>query len=151
MSTEWTGDLVLENEDLDRQHAMLFARLGIVSGLLDAGTTAEVQDAVIAFGDALMAHLSSEEALMDESLFPDRGRHKSAHEMFVSDYLQMKEELREKGPTPLVAEWVRTRIPEWLWFHVWWNDAPLAAHLARRRPPQPGEARRRKGDGRHLS
>lgn len=150
MSTDWTREMALDHEELDRQHASLFARLGTVSALLDAGTRAELERAVSALGDELMAHLASEEALMEETLYPERGRHKSAHELFVADFLRLREELREKGPTPFVAEWLRIRIPEWLTFHIRVNDAPLVAHLARRRP-QPGDARPRNGDGRRLS
>lgn len=149
MAADWTHDLILDVEDLDRPHAVLVARLATAGALLDA-PRAELEQAVSAFIDDLMAHLAAEEALMEETLYPERARHKSAHEMFVSDLLQLREELREKGPTPVVGEWIRTRIPEWFRFHVKVNDAPLAAHLARRRP-QPGDARQRKGDGRRLS
>ena len=150
MSADLTPDLLLDQPDLDRNHALLLARLGRIAAALD-GPRPEIEAAASAFADELMAHLAAEEALMEETLYPERGRHKSAHELFVADFLQMREELREKGPTPVVEEWVRTRIPEWLRFHIRVNDAPLAAHVARRRP-QPGDVVRRKGDGnRHLS
>jgi hemerythrin-like metal-binding protein len=149
MSVDWTHDLVLDSDEMDRHHAILFARLGNAAALLDAGRP-ELEQVVAKLADDLMAHLSAEEAVMEETAYPDRCRHKSAHELFLADFLQMREELREKGPTPLVADWIRTRIPEWLRFHIRVNDAPLAAHLARR-SPQPGDARRRKGDPRRLS
>lgn len=149
MSTEWTQDLVLDQPELDRQHAMLFARLQRATAALD-GTTAEADAAVGKFADELMAHLAAEEALMEESLFPERTRHKSAHEIFVADFLRMRDELRELGPTPAVAEWLAKRLPEWLRFHIRMNDAPLAAHLVRR-AQRPGDARQRKGDTRRLS
>lgn len=149
MSSEFTSEMVLDQPELDREHALLMTRLGNLAGALD-GSRAEAEEAAAAFADQLMAHLAAEEALMEETLYPERGRHKSAHELFVADFLQMREELREKGLTPLVVGWVQTRIPEWLRFHIRVNDVPLAAHLARRRP-QPGDALRRKGDGRRLS
>ncbi len=150
MSADLTADDLLDHPDLDRHHALLLARLGRVAGVLDRPRD-EIDAAVSAFADELMAHLASEEALMEDTLYPERARHKSAHELFVADFLQMREELREKGPTPVVEEWIRTRIPDWLRFHIRVNDAPLAAHVARRRP-QPGDVVRRKGDGnRHLS
>jgi hemerythrin len=149
MSSEWTHDLVLQNEELDRHHAILFARLGNASEALE-GSTDEVEEAVAKFADDLMAHLTAEEALMEEAGYPDRGRHKSAHELFLADFVQLRAELRELGPTAHVAEWIRARIPEWLRFHVRVNDAPLADYLARHKP-QPGDARQRKGDTHRLS
>ncbi|MGC3996268.1 MAG: hypothetical protein QM767_01515 [Anaeromyxobacter sp.] len=49
------------------------------------------------------------------------------------DLNQLGGELAQKGPTPLVAEWLRVRVPEWLRFHIQVNDARLAEHLLRRR------------------
>jgi hemerythrin len=149
MGIEFDKEMVLDHPELDRHHAVLFARLASAVGTLD-GTTAEVESAVSRFADELLSHLAGEEALMEETAFPDRKRHRSAHELFVADFLQMRTELREKGPTPLVAEWIRTRIPEWLRFHVRVNDSVFAAHLARRRP-QPGDARQRTPDRRFRS
>ena len=149
MSSEFTSEMVLGQKDLDREHALLMTRLGNLAAALD-GSGVEAAEAADAFADQLMAHLAAEEALMEETLYPERRRHKLAHELFVADFLQMRGELREKGLTPLVVGWVRTRIPEWLRFHIRVNDVPLAAHLARRRP-QPGDTSRRKGDGRRLS
>jgi hemerythrin len=149
MSADWTHDLILDHEELDRQHAVLFGRLQTAAALVD-GRRAELEVAVAAFADDLFAHLAREEELMEESLYPERGRHKSAHELFVADFLQMRAELSANGVTPPVADWIRTRIPEWLRFHVRVNDAPVAAHLARKRA-EPGDVTVRRRDGRRLS
>lgn len=149
MSAEWTHDMILDHEELDRQHAILFARLQMAAGLLDA-TRAELEQAIAAFADDLFAHLAREEELMEATAYPERVRHKAAHELFVADFLQMRNELRAQGASPPVAEWIRTRIPEWLRFHIKVNDAPVAAHLARKRP-EPGDVTVRKRDGRRLS
>jgi hemerythrin-like metal-binding protein len=149
MSAEWTRELVLDHELLDRQHALLFARLTAAGGSLDEDRAA-VERAVAAFADELVAHIAMEESLMDETRFPERVRHKAAHDLFMADLGQLRAELRDKGPTPLVAEWLRVRIPEWLRFHIRVNDARLAAHVARREA-QPGGAAPPKRDGRTLS
>jgi hemerythrin len=146
---EFGADLVLESEELDAQHREVFRRLEDAAAVLDRGT-AEVDAALGAFVDALMAHVTAEEALMERALYPDRARHRIAHEVFVADLLQLRAELREKGPTPLVSEWLARRIPEWLRFHVRVNDAPLATYLARR-PPPTGAARPRNAAGRRPS
>lgn len=83
---------------------------------------------------------------MEETLYPDRGRHRSAHEMFVSDLVQLRGELQQKGSSEVVADWIRTRIPEWLRFHIRVNDAPLAAYLSRQAERQ-GDTRPRRGNG----
>ena len=151
MVVEWSPELTLNHELLDAQHVDLFRRLADAGQALD-GARASLESAVESFADALVAHLAVEERLMEETLYPERIRHRSAHEMFVADLAQMRAELREKGITPAVATWIRVRIPEWLRVHIRVNDLPFGDYLARRRQQQQtGEARPRKDGGRRLS
>jgi hemerythrin len=148
MSTRWTPELFVHDEELDRQHAEVFQRLEAAGAALDE-TRAAAERAMAAVVDCFVAHLAAEERLMDESLYPDRARHRAAHDLFASDLLHLQEELLANGVTPPVRDGLLRRVPEWLRFHIIVNDAPLAAHLARRRP-QPGDVRVRR-DGRRPS
>lgn len=147
MTVDWTPELTLNHQLLDRQHVDLFRRITQAGAALDR-SRAEVEAAVAAFADALVDHLATEERIMDETHYPERVRHRSAHELFLADFLKVRDELRTQGPTPSVAEGLRIRIPEWLRFHIRVNDLPLGAFLARR---QQGGDRARKGDGWRLS
>ncbi len=147
---DWTPDLTLNHELLDLQHVELFRGLSAAAEAVD-GPTAGVEAAVAAVADVLVTHFAAEEAAMDDVLYPERTRHRSAHELFMADFLQMREELRRQGPTPLVADWIRRRIPEWLEFHIRVNDNPLGSYLARRRLQQAAGARPAKNPGRSLS
>jgi hemerythrin len=129
---EWTPDLTLNHDLLDDQHVEIFRKVEDAVAALD-GPRAALDAAVAALADTLMTHLSSEERVMDEALYPERTRHRSAHELFMADFLQLREELRTQGPTPAVADGLRRRIPEWLRFHIRVNDLPLGAFLSRRR------------------
>ena len=139
-----TADLVLNHELLDAQHAEVFRRLAALSDAL-AGPREGIEAALAALADSLVTHLASEEQIMDEALYPERLRHKSAHELFMADFLQMRQTLRDEGATPVVADWIRRRIPEWLRFHISVNDFPLAVYLARRRDQPPGAGASRAG------
>jgi hemerythrin-like metal-binding protein len=142
MGSDWMEELVLGHEELDRQHREMFELLAIAAGAAKAAG-AELEGAVARLADAIVEHIAAEEAVMEETLFPERARHKSAHDLFLADFHQLRDELREKGPTGLVAQGLEVRIPEWLRFHIRVNDALLREHLARKRP-QPGDARQRK-------
>jgi hemerythrin len=139
------SNLLLHHEALDLQHAGLFALLEAAATALEAGSAAEVRRGVAAFVDAMLEHTATEEALMEESLFPDRGRHRVAHEVFLADLQQLAEELERTGPTPQVGDWLRLRLPEWLRFHIAVNDTKLGAHLAHRPAASRGA---RRGDTR---
>jgi len=148
MSATWSPDLTLNHAEMDRQHADLFRLAEAAAAAADTGTRGEAERAVQVFADVLLEHLSAEDAVMDETLYPERGRHKLAHDMFTRDFMQLREELREKGPTPVVVSWLRTRIPEWLRFHILANDVPLVTHLMTRGPANKAQ---RRGVARRLS
>jgi hemerythrin-like metal-binding protein len=137
---DWTSQLTLNHEVLDAQHAEIFRCLVALAEAL-AGPPEEIEVAVAALSDALVTHLATEERIMDEALYPERARHKSAHELFMADFLQLRELLRDEGPTPAVADWVTRRTPEWLRFHISVNDFPLGVYLARRGPQAGAPAR----------
>ena len=132
---DWTSQLTLNHELLDAQHAEIFRSLARLADAL-AGPRDALEEAVAAVSDALVTHLATEERIMEEALYPERTRHKSAHDLFMADFLQMRELLRIDGPSPAVADWVTRRIPEWLRFHISVNDHPLGVYLARRRAAQ---------------
>jgi hemerythrin len=145
----WSPELTLNHDLLDEQHVEIFRRLELAVRALE-GPAAGVDEAVAALADALVTHLAAEERLMDESLYPERKRHRSAHELFMADFEQMREELRRLGATPVVADWLGRRIPEWLGFHIRVNDAPLGQFLSRRRATGAPE-RPAKQNGRRAS
>jgi hemerythrin-like metal-binding protein len=143
MPVEWTPELTVNDDLLDRHHVELFRALGRAAGAVEGGLDGEARAAVADFADAFVEHVAVEEALMEETLWPERGRHRAAHELFGADLLRMREELDSGGATPAVAHWVSVRAPEWLRFHIRTNDAPFAAYLVRRRQSGPGRAVRR--------
>ncbi|HEY6005228.1 MAG TPA: hemerythrin family protein [Anaeromyxobacter sp.] len=146
MAVDWTPELTINDELLDLQHVELFRRLEEAEDALK-GPREALDAAVSVFADSLMTHIALEERVMDDLLYPERVRHKSAHELFVADFEQMRAELRAKGPTPAVGNWVRRRIPEWLKFHIRVNDQPFAAWLQRRRDVAEKPQRVRKPEG----
>ena len=133
---DWTPQLTLNHELLDAQHAAIFRCLSTLAAAL-AGPRNGIEVALAALSDALVTHLATEERIMDEALYPERARHKSAHELFMADFLQMRELLHDEGATATVSDWITVRIPEWLRFHISVNDHPLGVYLARR-GAQPG-------------
>ena len=144
----WTADLKLDHPELDRQHAGLFDLLEAAVAALESGRAEPLAVAVAAFSDAMMRHAVSEEALMEESLYPERGRHRVAHEVFLADLQQLQAEVATRGASQLAGEWLRVRLPEWLRFHIAMNDLPLGRHLAQRPGPPRGQ---RRSDSRRTS
>jgi hemerythrin-like metal-binding protein len=137
----------LGHPELDRQHRDLFGRL-VEAGRALEGTRADAAEALERLSDVIIEHLAAEEALMDASTFPERARHKAAHELFHADFRALRAELAEKGPTPELSAWLRVRVAEWLRFHILVNDARLADHLVRHPVAKGGAARATAADRR---
>jgi hemerythrin len=141
MSTCFPRELVVGFEAIDDQHRELLERLeaaGIAAATGDAGAT---RTALALVGDVLVAHFAAEEVFMAESLYPDRARHKAAHDLFLQDFAQLSREL-EGGLSDAVLHGIATRVPEWIKFHIRVNDVPLAEYLAARRfRPRPAQTR----------
>jgi hemerythrin len=150
MAIDWAPDLTVNEEVIDGQHVELFRLLSSASDALDR-SRADAARALASFEEALLDHVATEKQLMEEAHYPERARHDAAHDLFVADLERVRAELAGSGATPLVAEWVRRRIPEWLRFHIRVNDAPLGAYLVRRREHQPGEAQPLSKDGQRPS
>jgi hemerythrin-like metal-binding protein len=128
---ERSQELLLNHELLDGQHAEIFRLVDALALALE-GPRGGIEPAAAALADALVTHLATEERLMDDTLYPERARHRSAHELFMADFLQLREMLRDEGPTDAAREWITRRIPEWLRFHISVNDFPLGVYLGRR-------------------
>ena len=124
-------DLLLNHPVLDEQHAELFRRIDALGEALD-GPREGIEPAAAALADALVTHLATEERIMEDTLYPERARHRSAHELFMADFLQFRMRLRDEGPSEDARDWALRRIPEWLRFHISANDFPLGVYLARR-------------------
>lgn len=142
MAAGWPPEIAVGHEALDHQHQELSRLLALAARALELGSAAEARAAVTAFSDAMLLHTAEEDALMEASVFPDRGRHRAAHDTFLADLQQLQAELTEKGPTPAVGEWLRVRVVEWLRFHVAVNDVKLAEHLAKVGTPAKRPGRR---------
>jgi hemerythrin-like metal-binding protein len=142
-----SSDLLLNHDLLDAQHSEIFRLVDALARAFD-GPRGGIEVAAAALSDVLVTHIATEERIMDDTLYPERVRHRSAHELFMADFLQFRERLREEGPSTEMREWVTRRIPEWLRFHISVNDFPLGVFLARRaaqgakpRPAQDGGRR----------
>jgi hemerythrin len=127
-----TSELICGYRDIDAQHRAILDRLEATRLAAGADDLAGTKQALVVLGDALMGHFQAEEALMSESAYPERGRHKVAHDIFLQDFHLLTREIEAMGICPPTLSWLSTRLPEWLKFHIQVNDLPLARFLSAR-------------------
>jgi hemerythrin len=141
MITRLAKELCVGFEEIDGQHRQLLRLLEEAAATVESGV-APLRDALAKLADFVAAHFGAEEQLMAETSYPDRGKHKTAHDLFLQDLAQLSKELDTFGVTPLVRHWIERRVPEWTRFHIQVNDLPLGGYLAsRRHRPEAAPAR----------
>jgi len=128
-----TSELTSGYEEIDGQHRLLLERLDAVVRAAEADDLPRATETLGVLGDYLVSHFQAEEWLMAESAYPERVRHKNAHDLFMQDFAQLGHELAAAGLSPHVLTWIGTRLPEWLKFHIQVNDLPLGRYLTNRR------------------
>ena len=112
MSADWMPDLTVNHIALDEEHLEIFRRLKVAATSLDGGRD-EAERALSALADAIVDNLAFEERMMEETLYPDRARHRAAHELFMADFTSVRDELRGAGlvaARPGVAEHAAARV-----------------------------------------
>lgn len=132
-------------EDIDGQHGVLFQRLAAAEEAVRTDSLAAAKRALQELGDYLLAHFGEEERLMASAAYPERGRHKSAHDLFMQDFVQLTRELDVTGLSVPVVQWITSRVPEWLKFHMQVNDIPLGRFLSSKRVKKEAEVGSRAG------
>ncbi|OFX24988.1 MAG: hypothetical protein A2V77_24285 [Anaeromyxobacter sp. RBG_16_69_14] len=142
MTFKLTSELMSGFEEIDGQHRMLFQRLDGVMEAVKSDDLTATKQAFQGLGDYLIAHFAAEESFMAGASYPERSRHKSAHDLFMQDFAQLARELEATGLSVPVLQWITARVPEWIKFHIQVNDLPLGRFLASRRFRPDVESRR---------
>jgi hemerythrin len=126
--------------EIDAQHEDLLRRARSLRAIVQARDEASALEALDAMLEATVLHFAFEEDIMERTQYPERVRHRGAHDLFLQDLHALASEMADAGLTAEVETWATERMPEWLSFHIQTNDAPLARHLqharVRGQPPR---------------
>jgi hemerythrin len=133
MSPRLPPELSVGFEEIDGQHRHLLRFIESTIDAVESDDRTRTKEALSELGDYLVAHFSAEESFMAQAGYPERSRHKAAHDIFMQDFMQLARELDASGLTPLVRQWVVARVPEWIRFHIQANDVPLGEFLSARK------------------
>lgn len=131
----WQPEFALGEETIDAQHQQLFALLDKLYGAISSGERKEfLQMTFLFLADYAKDHFAYEEALMEESGFPDAAMHRAEHQRFREDLKLYEQDFLKTGDTsgPLIN--LIGHISEWLVYHILNVDMQMGIYL-RRHPP----------------
>ncbi|MDA3936252.1 MAG: bacteriohemerythrin [Actinomycetota bacterium] len=115
---EWDPALATGHQEIDAQHASLFALANALDDAISAGVSDAnaVADAIYGLTDYVVEHFADEEALMRQVGFPGASAHHSLHQHLTAETMRLAtryfngEDLVASQITPFVVDWLRTHI-----------------------------------------
>ena len=130
MSIQWTEDLAVGVDNIDRQHQTLFEK---INNLLDACSAgkgrAVVGDMIDFLGDYVAEHFTFEEQYMIKHNYPGYKAHRSLHEEFKKNFSQLKDKLEEDGANTYIVILTNRVVIDWLNKHIGIVDKELGRYL----------------------
>lgn len=135
MSIQWTPDLSVGYELVDRQHQELFRRVDCLVGAIRGAKGREAVDTTLRFLERyVVEHFGTEQLLMQIHRYPHQTAHQAQHESFLETFRGLKKECDEQGPTEAIAIRLQDTLCGWLREHMGKTDTALGAFLAVQRP-----------------
>jgi hemerythrin len=124
---EWSPDISVGDDDLDRQHQMLLGQINSLIDYVADGMRGELVDDAILFLDRYInEHFVDEEAYMRKHNYPHIDEHIELHRGFADKYVRLKEKL-EKGVTiPILIADIEIYLGRWWLEHIGVEDKKYA-------------------------
>ncbi len=131
---EFSPRLLLDIEQMDREHQRLFEIAGRIHDALSSGSYAALSAARVAVGELLdytATHFTSEEKLMAEAGYPELAPHHAVHRALIAQARDMEMRLEAGGPD--FPRELNRFIHRWLVEHIMTHDRKFAESVAARK------------------
>jgi len=133
MSLEWTDDLILGIEEIDRQHRAMFEHFNQLS-LACHGTGAGPLLMHLESLETLIAlHFETEERLMVEWDYPAIDIQRSEHEQFARSIGEVRLMARTEGPSRVLGAKVAGNMVQWIVRHIRHHDTQLVRFIQQKK------------------
>jgi len=130
---QWTSNLAVGVEEIDRQHKELFKRANDLVEAMNQGKGREKVGKTLKFlEDYVVSHFGNEERYMKRFRYPDYNSHKKQHEEFKEIFAGLKQEYESKGGSSAMAIEIQKKVGSWLRNHIGRVDKELGKFLGDR-------------------
>lgn len=127
---EWSDDLSVGIEDIDRKHRELLAELkklqaSVLRGKAHGAATPALRFLI----DYAERHFTEEEALMAVHAYPARDDHRVLHNEFRDDCRNLLQRLENESEASRLSVDLCYRLTEWLYTHISKVDQEMGSYL----------------------
>ena len=132
MYIEWSESYCVGDEQIDAQHAYLFA---LANEVFAADTQSALRACFMRLYKYVREHFATEEALMLEVAFPDYRYHADLHDALLARLNALSVKI---GKSQWNQQDVHAFTSQWLLQHIRQEDTRLAEHVLRARASDDG-------------
>lgn len=134
MAVQWTEDLSVGVRQIDEQHRTLFQAVDRLFEAMRAGRGREHVEQTLQFLQGYVAtHFDTEEQHMAAHDYPGLADHRAHHQAFVQDFLALRADFQQHGPSASLTIAVQRRLCDWLRNHISSDDLAMGKFLQARR------------------
>lgn len=132
MAIQWTDDLAVGIEEIDRQHQELYVMVAALHDAMRMNQLDRVLGVVSFLERYALEHFATEERHMAAQAYPRLPEHRALHESFVSDLQQHKAAIDANGVRPSLVVALSDWVGSWLGHHLRKVDGEMGRFLRSR-------------------
>ena len=127
---QWTPDLTVDEGKIDQQHKELFKRIGkLVSAIKSRTCKYEIGPTTAFLEEYVIKHFRDEEEMMRLEGYPDLEAHKVIHDKFISDFNDLKKELKSEASNYTKSVYTNQIVVDWILDHILEMDKEFGRYL----------------------
>ncbi len=134
MALEWSEDLSIGIDPIDRQHQEIFSKYDEFRNACKAGKGQEsLTDMLDFLGRYVESHFRMEEKLMAQSDYPGKQAHIKEHQELTGKLHAFQRQLSEQGPSISLLAGFNRSFLDWLVDHIRKTDMNMGHYLRQER------------------
>jgi len=124
----WSQEFSVENRLIDEQHKMIFEYTNKLHDAIQRGKSKEiVDDLIIKLVDYSRNHFADEEMMMENSNYPDIGKHIAEHDEFIAKVTDYRNNFNLSSMMTAID--ILNFLKDWLTNHILVTDKKYAPYL----------------------
>lgn len=133
MAINWSEDLSVGVEEIDRQHQEMFKAVdSMVEAMSKGGGEELIEDLINFLGNYVQDHFAAEESYMTRYGYQDYEAHKAEHDRFIASFGEFKEKHQHRDADALSVIRAQRWLYEWLRNHIKSSDKAFGQWLKTR-------------------
>ena len=126
MGLVWNDSLKTGIPEIDQQHKQLIEQMNLLSNAIEQNKEeAEIRKIINFLSSYVQQHFGFEEVCMQRYICPVAEQNQAAHSHFINTFKEIREDLKLKGATLILADKINENLLDWFGNHIRKIDTQL--------------------------